>query len=627
MTSKNRLTRFRYRIVTALVLSLVFLLAGQAWSEKPYEDLLQSMQARQRQLDDLLMDTGHCLGEGLNGLLKIDASCSPDVRKLAEDENQDRQTLDQLMAKDLGLTPEQVGQERAKRNLEHYRQGILREVRVSDTETRWWNGLPPDPRKDRQPQPPPPQPSAANVILRLHGSNTIGAALAPELAKAFLKYKGYEAIDEKPIGPQERLIVGRKPEASGLDAIEIKSHGSFTAFDETAQTKRVGLKGGFCDIGMSSAAVTSLTYPDRTNSDGSKIRILDELRPSLGDLSSRASEHVIALDAVAIIVHPSNPLNSLSVEDLRSIFMGQYTSWSQVPNGRLEGSIELYTRDKQSGTYDTFRNTVLRGQHLDFDLPQIKHGPDGKPGFENSDELAAGVAANSYGIGFVSFAYTGLTKPVAIRKGDGREFLPSLFTIRSQDYPLCRKLYFYVPERPSPPASEFINFTLSRTEAQEIVRKVGFAPLIGDIPQDCSDKLRLFRDPQVPDAYKNLIRDAVRHAITLRFDTNSFELDTLGFRDVDRLLADPSISENTEVRLIGFADPRGPAEHNLKLSRDRADFVRNELMRRGVRFHIVTEGFGEERALLLDPDENTEESWRVNRRVEVWYKSNDCPVQ
>lgn len=131
----------------AVTLFLVSVLVGQAWGEESSEQLFQSMQARQVQLENQLMDAKHCLGEGLNGLLTINSNCSADDRALAEAENRERQALYQLMANDLGLTAGQVGQERAKRYLDRYRPGVLREVRISATETTWWDGNPPDPRK------------------------------------------------------------------------------------------------------------------------------------------------------------------------------------------------------------------------------------------------------------------------------------------------------------------------------------------------------------------------------------------------------------------------------------------------------------------------------------------------
>jgi|GEM_PF-2292434 len=147
MTSMSRLHPSRYLRVAALILSLVSVLAKQAWGGEAYEDLFQSMKARQAQVEAQLMDAGHCFGEGLNGLLKINATCSPEARTLAEAENRDRQALHQLMSTDLGLSAEQVGQERAKRNLDRYRQGVQREVELSPGETTWWDGFPPDPRK------------------------------------------------------------------------------------------------------------------------------------------------------------------------------------------------------------------------------------------------------------------------------------------------------------------------------------------------------------------------------------------------------------------------------------------------------------------------------------------------
>ncbi len=153
----NGLKQSRYQIVAALVLSVVFVLAKPVWGGgDAYEDLFQSMKARQAQVEDQLMDAGRCLGEGLNGLLKIDTACSPEARALAEAENRDRQSLFQLMATELGISAEQVGQEWAKRNLDRYRQGVQREVELSTGKTKLWDGFPPDPRKMAAPQPPQP---------------------------------------------------------------------------------------------------------------------------------------------------------------------------------------------------------------------------------------------------------------------------------------------------------------------------------------------------------------------------------------------------------------------------------------------------------------------------------------
>jgi uncharacterized protein YdbL (DUF1318 family) len=105
------------------------------------------MKARQKRLEGFLAGSDPCLGERLNGLLKINYDCTEEARKLAEEENKARRALHELMGRDLGMTPEAVGEERARRNIDRYRPGVLREVRISATETTWWDGRPPDPRK------------------------------------------------------------------------------------------------------------------------------------------------------------------------------------------------------------------------------------------------------------------------------------------------------------------------------------------------------------------------------------------------------------------------------------------------------------------------------------------------
>ncbi len=132
---------------TAVFLLFSLFTAGQAWSEQSYEALLAAMQARQSRLDDVLQSPDHCLGEGLDGLLEINASCTAEARTLAEQENRDRQELHSLMSSKLGISPAEVGEERAKRCVDRYIQSVLREVRISASETTWWDGYPPDPRK------------------------------------------------------------------------------------------------------------------------------------------------------------------------------------------------------------------------------------------------------------------------------------------------------------------------------------------------------------------------------------------------------------------------------------------------------------------------------------------------
>lgn len=180
----------------------------------------------------------------------------------------------------------------------------------------------------------------AEVILRLHGSNTIGSKLAPKLAEEFLKAQGAQDVQViQHENPAEKTVVGTLRGQSKPSAIQIAAHGSGTAFE--------GLEAGKADIGMASRRIK----------DKEKQALV-----SLGDMTSRASEHVVGLDGLAIIANSGSPVEALTADQIRDIFTCKVTDWSQV--GGSSGEIHLYARDDKSGTFDTFKELVLRGAEL-----------------------------------------------------------------------------------------------------------------------------------------------------------------------------------------------------------------------------------------------------------------------
>jgi len=446
-----------------------------------------------------------------------------------------------------------------------------------------------------------------NIILRIHGSNTIGAKLAPALVESFMKEKGYADIEKVPLADLEVLIKGKKPDSTEVDAVEIKAHGSATAFDETDKNKRVGLLGGHADVGMSSSPV--------------KKDMVEKFQAhNMGNPGSRAQEHVIALDGLAVIVNPSNSIDKLSVEKIRKIFLGEVTDWAQL--GGNAGAIKLYSRDEQSGTYDTFKHLVLSGKKLACDKQANLMC------FEDSKELASYVASDLNGIGFIGLNYIGTTKALKLSMDEGVNALaPTRFTVKTEDYPLGRRLFLYQTNKPKPLAAEFIQFALSNA-GQKVVSdaglvEVGINEAITPIARDAidADKQRLLDDAAVPKAYKDLIRNADRKdtQFNFRFASGASELDNRAFRDVGRLsekLGKPEF-KGAKLILVGFTDPKGDEVKNLELSKQRATKVKEELMTEGIRVEAV-HGFGEEPSLLLDPREDEPESLAKNRRVEIW---------
>ena len=181
-------------------------------------------------------------------------------------------------------------------------------------------------------------PVAFHLLARVHGSNTIGAELGPALAEAFLQKETGATAVRKHLAEDEMRVESRTNDGE-IEAIEIHAHGSSTAFHDLAN--------GACDVGMSSRRIR----PDE----------ITALAP-LGPMASAASEHVIALDGIAVLVNPANPVDRLTKQQLAKIYDGDTTRWADVGGGG--GTIALYARDDRSGTYDTFKSLVLGGRAL-----------------------------------------------------------------------------------------------------------------------------------------------------------------------------------------------------------------------------------------------------------------------
>ncbi len=422
--------------------------------------------------------------------------------------------------------------------------------------------------------------SGVTPRLRLHGSNTIGRDLAPALAEKLLAREGATGIRRVVVAEDEVVVEGQLPGESQPVAIEIEAHGSGTAFE--------GLAEGLTDIGMLSRRIK----PEE------KLKLA-----ALGDMTSSAAEHVLALDGIAVIVSRGSSIDALSLEQLRDLFSGKVTDGARV--GGPAGPVQIYARDDRSGTYDIFENLILRGTPLAANARR----------YEDSRKLAADVAADPRGVGFVGLAYVGDARAIKVSEGGSIAYRPTVFTVRTEDYRLSRRLYLYTPPASTNPwVGKFVQFALS-DEGQAVVDSIGFvgqslgATVAADAPVAAGD---------APPEYTRLTRGATRLPLDFRFEIASDRLDNKALRDIGRLLESLSQSANRgrRVLLFGFADAQGGAEANRRLSAARAEAVAGELRSEGVAAEVAT-GFGS--ALPVASNE-TEEGRHRNRRVEVWLR-------
>jgi phosphate transport system substrate-binding protein len=414
--------------------------------------------------------------------------------------------------------------------------------------------------------------AAVQVILRLAGSNTAGAQLAPALAQGYLASLGATGVESSSAGPDEVSVQGTKDGAR--QAIIISAHGSATAFE--------ALLAGNADVGMASRRVK----PEEA-----------QRLAALGSMTSPANEHVVALDGIAVIVSKANPIAQLSREQLAAVFGGRVSNWSQLKG--LAGPIHLYAPDDRSGTADLFQALVLGKAPLS---PGAKR-------LSTNQAVADAVVGDPRGIGLVGLPFVRGAKALAVAEGDAAPMIPNAFTLANEDYFLARRLYLYTDQASkNPHVSPFVEFALG-PEGQAIVRKAGFVELtVKAEPRPPPDG--------APAGYVRLTAGSRRLSTDFRFVAGSSRLDNRAMRDLERVvefLRDNDLN-GASVRLLGFADSHGGAAVNLSLSRERAVRVAKAFAQRGITGATIA-GFG---PAIPVADNSTEIGRERNRRVEIW---------
>jgi len=519
---------------------------------------------------------------------------------------------------------------------------------------------------------PPPAYLPESPRLRVAGSNTIGAKLMPALLVDFVRSKGASETPEIPrnISPDEVLVEPAPAIANIWSGIEVSAHGSATGFqglaalaisrqandppkfrlnssahsqvsaNETVIDPRIetanlwkNIETGAPGSAPDNQDMNSTTGSRQTEEGGRRALIelsnkqipadiamssrhvtpaeVEALR-SLGTLDNPSSEYVIALDGLAIIVNRANRVETLTREQIRQIFTGKISDWSQV--GGWAGQISLYARKDGSGTLDTFKDIVLKGMTLSSKAVRI----------EDSRELSSAVAKDARAIGFIGMSYVGEAKAINIHECN-LVYPPSIFNTKTEEYPLARRLFLYAPERRTKNIDEFLNYTNSAA-AQSVVAKNGFVDL--SIEPDFIGDQRRLRQAVYPNArqrnhdndlYEEMIKEGGRLSITLRFRTNSadinkLDLDSRAIHDLQRLkdYMHGPMGVGHRVRLVGFTDSDGDYKRNRALSLGRAQSIANKLNDVSVDEIL---GLGPSFPVACN---DSEEGKTRNRRVEIW---------
>jgi len=168
-------------------------------------------------------------------------------------------------------------------------------------------------------------------------------------------------------------------------------------------------------------------------------------------------ENVVALDGIAVIVHPSNPVDGLSLEQIKKIYTGEVSNWNEVGGKNMK--IVVISRDSASGTFETFNDLALDDEKVRADaLLQA-----------SNQAVAQAVSRTPGAIGYVGLGY--LSSSVKAVSVDGVE--PNKANVVNGSYKLARELYMYTDGAPQGLVKNFIDFVLSE-EGQKLAEKAGF---------------------------------------------------------------------------------------------------------------------------------------------------------
>lgn len=183
-------------------------------------------------------------------------------------------------------------------------------------------------------------------------------------------------------------------------------------------------------------------------------------------------EHLIAIDALAVIVNPENPVDQLTIDQIADIFTGRITNWKDV--GGNDQDIVLVSRETNSGTHVYFLEEVVRkgdGDNTDIFAPQTLLMP-------SSVGITSEIQRNPRAIGYDGLGYvTEHEKMLGVAKdADSPYVLPSVASGSDGSYPVARGLYMYTAGEPTGTIADYIAW-IKGPAGQQIVADLGFVPL------------------------------------------------------------------------------------------------------------------------------------------------------
>lgn len=436
--------------------------------------------------------------------------------------------------------------------------------------------------------------------LTISGAPTVGAALIPALINAFAIDQDYTA---------ERIVISDSEfdfvlSESSENRVAARFHIRLNSSDE-----------GFADL-LSEEADIAMSLREVLPDEVARGE-----EAGLGRFTLPSQNRVLGLDALVPVVSPRNPVLQITPDDLSRVFSGDINNWKDL--GGIDAPIVLHAPDENSGIANIFLEKIMLPLGGAMAASTIRHG--------SNVDMVDEVARDPFSIGLTTLSEQGNTRPLTLVGGCGFKSNASPDALKSEDYPLTAPLFLYLKSRRLPAAGrEFMRFTQSPA-AQIAVLRAGFVDqAIARTPvnrqgERLANAIRNAGDEIGLSDLQNLVSNmdgSRRLSITFRFQDGSSDLDAQSRSNVvllARALETGTIGSQ-ELTFVGFSDGLGDADANKRLSRQRANSVRQAVMREATtadpsRVSIKVEGFGEAMPMACD---DTDWGRQINRRVEVW---------
>jgi phosphate transport system substrate-binding protein len=410
-------------------------------------------------------------------------------------------------------------------------------------------------------------------VFALHGMDALGPLLGAELVEAFLTQEGHVEVHRSLPDPHGAVLVSaRRP--GGL-----------------RQDIRLAFDGG-------SAAPN----------DASLRRISSTSGTDLKD-----NQILVGMDALAVVVHPDNPMDRISLGQLRDLLSGRVVDGARL--GGTAGPVRVNVRSASSDNWTLLLHQVIGSASAGADLQH----------HETDTALVQAVAADAHALGVVPLSAVGAvegTKVLAVVDSFGSVWKPTPEAVATERYPLTHRLVVQMPAASSPVALRYAQF-LAGPAAQARLRSSGLAsasPVL--IDQTGTGPVSVGAAVKLPKDYLALTRGAQLLTGRIGFAAESAELDAVAHVDVDRLarqLKEQAAAKPVSVVVLGVANDPGGFCFNRSLSDKRAASVAEALTAQGVKVRVVR-GVGR---FAAAPAGGADDAAR-DRRVEVWV--SDAPV-